>query len=216
MHPARALMAVMAAVVALGPMGPRGDVNAKEKGGVSTAAAVDPSALASDVRPWTSEEHARDRESFGMANAAEARGDYRAGEQPWRAALAIREATWGPLHPVTAIALNNLALNLGTQGRAAEAEPLLRRVLAIYEARIGADHPDTATSLVSLARGLAEQGRAAEAEPLFRRALAIWEARLGADHPDTLTALNNLGLLYQAAGRTPCGVRCRRNRGLRS
>ncbi len=65
--------------------------------------------------------------------------------------VAICEKALGPDHPLTALALNNLALLYTTMGAYDKAAPLYQRSLAIYEKSLGPDHPDTATSLNNLA-----------------------------------------------------------------
>ena len=87
-----------------------------------------------------------------------------------------------------------------SQGRYAEAEPLLRRALAIDEKALGPEHPDTAATLNSLAELYNKQGRYAEAEPLYRRALAINEKALSPQDSHTAISLNNLAELYIKQG----------------
>jgi tetratricopeptide (TPR) repeat protein len=108
---------------------------------------------------------------------------------------------WGPRHPDTAASYNNLAANLDAQGRAKEAEPLLRQALAVREEVLGPRHPDTATSYNNLAANLQAQGRTKEAEPLYRKALAVREEVLGPRHPDTADSYNNLAANLDAQGR---------------
>jgi Tetratricopeptide repeat len=52
-------------------------------------------------------------------------------------ALAIAEAAYGPDHPQTAVALDNLGIALRSQERPADALPLQERALAISEAALG-------------------------------------------------------------------------------
>jgi tetratricopeptide (TPR) repeat protein len=59
--------------------------------------------------------------------------------------LTISERQLGAEHPAVATSLNNLALLYQSQGRYAEAEPLLLRSLAILEQRLGVNHPHTVT-----------------------------------------------------------------------
>ena len=68
-----------------------------------------------------------------------------------RRALAIDEGSYGPDHPDSPRALNNLAQLLQDTNRLGEAEPLMRRALAIAERSYGPDHPDVATDLNNLA-----------------------------------------------------------------
>lgn len=96
--------------------------------------------------------------------------------------------------------MNNLAQVLKSEGREADAEPLIKRSLAIREKALGRDHPDVARSLNNLADLYQRQGRYADAEPVFKRALAIREQAVGPNHPDTVASVNNLASLYQAEG----------------
>ncbi len=113
----------------------------------------------------------------------------------------IREGALDPGHPDVAASLNNLAELYKTQGRYAEAEPLLERVLEIDEKSLGPEHPDVAISLNNLASLYDDQGRYAEAEPLYERSLAIAEEALGPEHPEVAISLNNLALLYSNQAR---------------
>ncbi len=60
-----------------------------------------------------------------------------------------------------------------TQGRYAEAEPLLKRALAIREKTLGPEHPRVATTLENYAALLRKTGRTTEAAKLEARAKAI-------------------------------------------
>jgi CHAT domain-containing protein/Tfp pilus assembly protein PilF len=114
--------------------------------------------------------------------------------------VAICEKALGPDHPLTALALNNLALLYTTMGAYDKAAPLYQRSLAIYEKSLGPDHPDTATSLNNLAGLYYDMGAYDKAEPLYQRSLAICEKVLGPEHPDTAASLNNLAELYYTMG----------------
>jgi tetratricopeptide (TPR) repeat protein len=92
--------------------------------------------------------------------------------------------------------LNNLAGLYRSQGKYAEAEPLIERSLTIWENQLGEDHPSVATSLNNLALLYKSQGKYEEAEPLYLRSLAIMEKQLGENHPLVATSLNNLAGLY--------------------
>jgi tetratricopeptide (TPR) repeat protein len=115
-------------------------------------------------------------------------------------ALAIREKTLGPEHPLTATSLNNLALVLKDEGDLAAARPLYERALAIDEKALGPEHPDTAIDLANLGFLLRDQGDLAAARPLLERALAIREKALGPEHPYTATSLNNLASVLKDEG----------------
>jgi Flp pilus assembly protein TadD len=55
-------------------------------------------------------------------------------------------------HPDVATCLNNLAYLYRTQGRYAEAEPLVVRSLEIFTTKLGLNHPNTQQVQENLAR----------------------------------------------------------------
>jgi tetratricopeptide (TPR) repeat protein len=114
--------------------------------------------------------------------------------------LAIREKTFGPEHPDTAITLDKLAGLLMEQNDLVGARPLFERALAIYEKVLGAEHRNTASGLNNLAGLLGAQGDLAGARPLFERALTIREKVLGPEHPDTATSLIGLAVVVHMQG----------------
>lgn len=83
------------------------------------------------------------------------------------AAAAVAGEAALPLDPRLAMGLNNLALLLQQQGRAAEAAPLFEEAAT----RIGRAHPYAAAIHLNLATLLLEERRYAEAEPPYHRAL---------------------------------------------
>jgi len=179
----RAVAAALALLSTAGGDGARAQDNAPP---------VDARSIPPDLRPWTEEENARDLALWRTANAAIDRGDYREGETGWRELLAIRQATWGPDHPMTMVALGRVASSLSNQTRYAESETLQRQVLAARERRLGRAHFDTAVSARDLAVVLTKLSRAREAEALLRRAAATIEAQRGASDIElgfTLSAL---------------------------
>jgi CHAT domain-containing protein len=99
--------------------------------------------------------------------------------------------------------LETEAEQLRQQGKAAQAEPLLRKALAFRQKHLGEEHPLTAESLANLAFNLDSQAKYADAEALFHKALAILGKTRGEEHPSTLTGYNNLALLYYHQGKYP-------------
>lgn len=89
----------------------------------------------------------------------------------------------------------------GSQGRYAEAEPLLVKTLEARRRVLGPDHRDTQTSLALLGFLYAYMGRTAEAERLTREVLDIREQALGENHPETLTSMRNLMKFLMTQGR---------------
>jgi CHAT domain-containing protein len=114
--------------------------------------------------------------------------------------LGIYQKVFGPGHPQTALAMNNLAELYRSMGDYVRAKPLYQLSLKVREKVLGPDHPDTAMSLNNLALLYLFMEDFQKAEPLNQRAVGIYEKALGPDHPDTAKALNNLALLYCAMG----------------
>jgi DNA-binding winged helix-turn-helix (wHTH) protein/tetratricopeptide (TPR) repeat protein len=114
--------------------------------------------------------------------------------------LELAESKLGPAHPVTGLALNNLALLLRDHGDPAAARPLYVRALAVREAALGPNHPDTAVCLNNLANVLNELDDPAAARPLFERAREIWEATHGENHWQTARGMNNVARILHRLG----------------
>ena len=124
------------------------------------------------------------------------KGRYAEAEDVAEQVLIVTEQHFGPDHPATARALNNLAVAYQAQGKYAEAEILYRRSLAIDEKTLGKNHLYAVQTLNNLAAICQSQGRYTEAETLYLQALEILEHKLGENHPDVAASLENLGGLY--------------------
>jgi tetratricopeptide (TPR) repeat protein len=94
-------------------------------------------------------------------------------------------------------ALVNRAIELRTQNKLAEAEPLFRQAAQMAPTVHGANHQNTALVVGVLANTLRDQGKIAEAEPLYKQCLTIFEATLGVDHQHTISTRSNLAGIYQ-------------------
>ena len=77
------------------------------------------------------------------------------------------------------IELNQQAVQLGGQGRFAEAIPLGVQALAIFQKAFGAENPNVAIGSGNLAQLYVQAGQFDKAEPLYQHAVAILEK-----HPD--------------------------------
>ncbi len=108
-----------------------------------------------------------------------------------------KEKRLGPEDPDVATSFGNLAALYLSQGKAAEAEPLLKRSLEIREKAFGPEHDSVALSLNNLAMYYFTQGRQAEAEPFLKRALEVREKLLGPESSDVAQSLNNLAEVYE-------------------
>ena len=87
---------------------------------------------------------------------------------------------------------NNRACSLLHQGKAVEAEPILRRLHEVRMRVQGAEHPQTLKTAGNLAASLSHQGKYADAERIEREVLGVRKRVLGAEHPDTLSGAHNL------------------------
>ncbi len=103
--------------------------------------------------------------------------------------------------PNTAQWYNKFADDLNTQGKYAEAQPLLEKALAIHRKRLGEEHPDTAKGYDSLADNLESQKKYAKAQPLLEKALAIRRKALGDQHLDTARGYSDLALNLSTQGK---------------
>ena len=105
--------------------------------------------------------------------------------------------------PRTASRYNNLADNLKSQGKYAQAQPQCEKSLEIRRRLLTDDHPDTARSYNNLAFNLQAQGKYAQAQPLYEKALEIRRRLLTDDHPDTAQSYSSLANNLHAQGNYP-------------
>ena len=97
-----------------------------------------------------------------------ARLEFNAAEPLYRRALEIREAAFGPAHPLVAETLNNMAALYRAEGRTEEADQLYRRALTIFKTTLGEEHPDvTATAEDYAALRRETERKAAPVNSLF-------------------------------------------------
>jgi tetratricopeptide (TPR) repeat protein len=96
---------------------------------------------------------------------------------------------------------SNLAVSLLHQGRAVEAEPMLRKLHEVEMRMYGAEHPNTLASAGNLAMSLSRQGKHADAERIQREVLGVRKRVLGAEDPETLTSANNLAMSLSRQGK---------------
>ncbi len=128
------------------------------------------------------------------------KGEYTAGVPKAREALALREKSLNPTHPLIADSLQTLADLLRETGEYAEARPLYERALAIREQALGPEHPAVGWNLNELGVLLIRTGDYAAARPLIERGLAIREKVYGPDHGNVATSLQDLGILLYLSG----------------
>jgi tetratricopeptide (TPR) repeat protein len=92
-----------------------------------------------------------------------------------------------------------LGLARDSQGKEADAEPVLSRAWSIFKANLGEDHTETAQAALNLARVYVVLGRYDDAEPLLQQALRFFEQN---ERPGSNVgvALNALGMVRNARG----------------
>jgi eukaryotic-like serine/threonine-protein kinase len=95
--------------------------------------------------------------------------------------------------------------NLGfvdlSQGKYAQAEPLLGKALEIQRRVSGPEHPDTIAPMDSLAELYRAEGKYAQAETLYSQTLELERRVFGPKDPNTLTSTGGLALTYYLHGR---------------
>ena len=128
------------------------------------------------------------------------RGRYREAIPLMRQCLVANEQAYGPEHPATLTAINNLAFFCKEGGERDEAQGLYLRALEASERVLGPDHPDTLVTINSLGDLMRAGGKYDEAEALCRRALDVRQKTLGPEDPATLTSINNLSSLLHITG----------------
>jgi hypothetical protein len=107
---------------------------------------------------------------------------------------------YGPEHPDTLTARNELAYYTGQAGDAAAARDQHAALLPIMERVLGPEHPATLDARVNLAYWTGEAGDAAAARDLSAELLPVDERVLGPEHPGTLTAWHELAYWTGEAG----------------
>jgi serine/threonine protein kinase len=128
-------------------------------------------------------------------------GNSSKGEELERAALGLRQQTFGSQSLEAASSLNDLGLVLMTQHKQSEAEKAHGQALEIRRRLLGAENLDAATSLNDLAAVYRDQGKLAQAEAMAQEALQIRLRLCGEEHLDVADSLRNLSIIYGSQGR---------------
>ena len=108
-----------------------------------------------------------------------AAGSFAAAEQSYRRAFQLIEASHGPEHPETLLALNNVAAAVARAGRYSEASQLFEQVYRGRMSRFGSDHRATLVAMTNLATSLSNAGEYDAAETTYREAIPRLERTLG-------------------------------------
>ena len=119
-------------------------------------------------------------------------GAYEKADHLLASALAIRESSYAAPHPEIAEVLASLGALRRAQGRARDAEALLRRSLEQWQATWGLDHADAAVAAAEIGRVLVDTGAYDEATHWLGIAAATRERELGPSHSQTLAVRGQL------------------------
>lgn len=114
--------------------------------------------------------------------------------------LTAIEARYGPDHPETLPAADNLAGALNRAGQPDRAEQLYRRVQAGYAKQYGADSVAALELQGKVAVALADQGKKEEARTTYADVYGRMRKALGEDAPATLKLAQNYGMLLTDMG----------------
>lgn len=122
--------------------------------------------------------------------------DYAGSMKDFQALIALREATVGREHVLTAWAYSNFGALLTDMGQMAEAESTLAKAEAIFRKTIGLDHPDASAVHYWQANLYIMQERWPEAVALLESITAIRREKLGEKHSWTIYASVRLAEAY--------------------
>lgn len=126
-------------------------------------------------------------------------GDFETAEVYKRNAVEAFDELYGPVHPQSATARNNLALTLNRLRKPNEAAELYQEALEAYRTLYVEQHPNTANTLNNLAQVLLRLERFDEAEQMQRESYAMFESIFGPGHTQVGTAGVNLGRILLAS-----------------
>jgi tetratricopeptide (TPR) repeat protein len=109
-------------------------------------------------------------------------GNSAAAEALFRQTLALRLEHFGPEHPTTVIAMNNLGVALEQQGKLEEAKHYLSQSLELHRKLYGEQNNNYIAALRAYGRLLRHMGNLNEAESTLREAAVRQEQATGPDH----------------------------------
>jgi tetratricopeptide (TPR) repeat protein len=131
-----------------------------------------------------------------LADLRKEAGDHAGASVYLRRALEKAELADGRDGTITALILNELAMNVDPK----EAAGYLERALNIDRSKLGERDPETILTEINLSRVLLAAGRVDEAVAMAREALASAGAALGNDQPETAAAASALAHALQTKG----------------
>ena len=98
-------------------------------------------------------------------------------------------------------AASRVAGNTASEGRYAQAEPLVAQVVTTQRRVLGAEHPDTLHSMYDLANLYRGEGKYQQAEALLGEVLQVSRRIFGLEDARTLDCMDRLAELYQREGK---------------
>jgi tetratricopeptide (TPR) repeat protein len=122
-------------------------------------------------------------------------------EALFRETLALNEQIYGVGHLRTVVALNNVAICLGRQGRHAESAALLEQAIAIRREKLPKDHPDLGHSLNNAGSAYEKAGDSATALQRYSEAVELWRRAGTKPAQWTLRAMHGRARLLEQLGR---------------
>ena len=149
---------------------------------------------------WDLSSAERERALFTLGEVTYGLETARVAAQWHRDALALREATYGPDHPLVAESLSALGRILKSIEPATAVAPL-QRALAIQERTYGSNGVPVAFTLERLAIVYTRLDQAARAVTLLNRATSILSAKTGPAEPEAALVWSRLGSALSALGR---------------
>jgi tetratricopeptide (TPR) repeat protein len=144
--------------------------------------------------PWAIE--ARER----LGEVLVARDEHTAALAQLEPAYELRTELYGPDSTHTWRTANNLAVVLGSLGRRAEEEALLRESLMRMKRELGESHDNVLDTANNLAGCLSATGRFDEALPMYQRVQELTGEVHGEDSVTYVIGLNNLARAYERSG----------------
>merc|ERR1719473_1552305 len=131
--------------------------------------------------------------------ATDARRLYQEARALYEEVVAEHTASLGANHVKTLMAMDNLAILMGScLGDHAEERRLKTKAVAGFSAQLGPNHPTTLIGKVNLAYCLLMAGEMGEARRLYEEVLPVATAVLGPNHGLTRTARQYLGYCGRA------------------
>ncbi|MCX4242552.1 serine/threonine-protein kinase [Paraliomyxa miuraensis] len=127
-------------------------------------------------------------------------GRYDEAKEVFDRTLGLAEQRYGPEHPRTIDALNNLGVMLLWQGRHHQSIAVLERGLDRAEAIWSAAHPQTRSLLINLGAASMHARAHEAARGYLERAVAMAEELHGPTHPSVARGLNTLARALDASG----------------